>query len=76
VPRRTAVEDGDRVAADGGFDADPVAEAGGDPGSAVPADPGDVGLWRCGHTTTLEPYLLVVAVIAAAPAAAKWLVEN
>ena len=55
VPRRAAVEDGDRVAADGGFDADLVAKAGGDPGSAVLTDPGDVGLGRCGQLATLGP---------------------
>jgi hypothetical protein len=32
-----------------------VAKAGGDPGSAVLTDPGDVGLWWCGHSTTLGP---------------------
>jgi antitoxin YefM len=57
MPRRAAVEDGDRVAADGGFHANLVAKAGRDPGSAVLADPDDVGLWRCGHPTTLEPQL-------------------
>lgn len=46
VPRRAAVDDGDRAAADGCFDADVVAKAGWDPGSAVSVDPGDVGLWR------------------------------
>ena len=55
VPRRAAVEDGDRVAANGGFDADLLAKADWDPGSAVAADPGDVGLWRCRHPTTLGP---------------------
>jgi hypothetical protein len=55
APRRAAVEDGDRVAADGCFDADVVAKAGWDPGSAVFADLGDVGLWRCGHAITLGP---------------------
>jgi len=55
VPRRAAVEDDDRVAVNGGFDADLVAKAGGDPASAVPTDLGDVGLWRCGHSTTLGP---------------------
>ena len=55
VPRRAAVEDGDRVAADGGFDADLVAKAGWEPASAVLTDPGDVGLGRCGHLATLGP---------------------
>jgi hypothetical protein len=55
VPRRAAVEDGDRAAANGCFDADLVAKASRDPRLAVPADPGDVGLWRCRHTTTLGP---------------------
>lgn len=55
VPRRTAVKDGDRVAADGGFDADLVAKARWDPGSAVLADPGNIGLWRHRHPTTLGP---------------------
>lgn len=54
VPRRTAVEDGDRVASHGCFDAD-LAKAGKDPGSAVPAEPGDVGLRRRWHPSTLEP---------------------
>ena len=55
VPRRAAVEDGDRVAADGGFDADLVAKAGWEPASAVLTDPGDVGLGRCGQLATLGP---------------------
>jgi hypothetical protein len=46
VPRRAAVEDGDRAAADGCFDADLVAKAGWNSGSAISADLGDVGLWR------------------------------
>jgi hypothetical protein len=46
VPRRAAVEDGDRAAANGCFDADLVAKASWNPGSAVSADPGEVGLWR------------------------------
>jgi len=57
VPRRAAVEDGDRVAMDVCIDADLVAKAGWDTGSAVSADPGDVGLWGCGHPTTLGPQL-------------------
>lgn len=44
MPRRSAPEDGDRVAADGGFDANVVEKAGWDPGSAVLADLGDIGL--------------------------------
>lgn len=49
VPQRSAVKDGHRVAADGGFDASLVEKAGWDPGSAVLADLGDVRLWWCGH---------------------------
>jgi hypothetical protein len=55
VPRRAAVEDGDGAAADGGFDADLVPKAGWNPVPAILADLGDLGLGRCGHTTTLEP---------------------
>ena len=62
MPRWAAIEDGDRVAADDCLDADLVAKAGWDPGSAVLADLGDVGVWRCGHTTTLGPNLLTVTV--------------
>jgi hypothetical protein len=32
-----------------------VANASWDAGSAVLADPGNIGLWRCGHVTTLRP---------------------
>jgi hypothetical protein len=32
-----------------------VAKAGWDPGSAILTDLGDIGLWRCGHSTTLWP---------------------
>jgi len=55
VPRRAAVDDGNRVAADVGFNAELVAKAGWDPASTVLADLGDVSLRRCGHLTTLEP---------------------
>ena len=55
VPRRATVEDGDRVTADGCFDADVVAKASRDASLAVLADAGNVGLWRCGHVTTLRP---------------------
>src|SRR5215469_15014932 len=57
--------------------ADLMAKVGWDPGPAVLADLGDVGLWRCGHTTTLGPNLLTVTVtvtvtvIGAAPAISK-----
>ena len=44
VPRWSAVEDGDRVAADGCFDTDLVAKAGGDPASTALEDLGDVDL--------------------------------
>jgi hypothetical protein len=54
MPRRAAVEDGDRVAADCCFNADLMAKAGRYPGPAIHADLGDVGLWRFGHPTTLE----------------------
>jgi hypothetical protein len=53
VPRRSAVEDGDRVAAYRRFDADLIAKAGRDPALAVLANPGKVDLWRFGHPTTL-----------------------
>jgi hypothetical protein len=76
VPRRSAVEDGDRVSADGGFDADLVEKAGWDPGSAVLADLGDVGLWWCWHPTTVGLDRLVVAVIAAVPATPSRLAES
>jgi hypothetical protein len=76
VPRRSAAEDGDRVAADCRFDADLVKKAGWDPGSAVLAYLGDIGLWRCGHPTTLGLYRLAVAPIAAVPATPRWLVES
>ena len=55
VPRRAAVENGDRVAADGCLDADLAAKAGWYPVSAVLTDLGHVGLWRFGHPTTLWP---------------------
>jgi hypothetical protein len=55
VPRRAAVENGNRVAADVGFNADLVAKTRWDPAPAVLADLGDVSLRRCGHLTTLEP---------------------
>ena len=55
VPRRAAVEDGHRGAADGCLDAYLVAKVGWDPVLAVLADPGDVGLWRCGHPDHGEP---------------------
>jgi hypothetical protein len=54
MPRWSAFVDADRAAADRGFNADLVPEAGRHPGAAVLADPGDVGLWRCGHSSTLE----------------------
>ena len=57
VPRRAAVKDGDRVAAHCRFDADLMAKAGWHPGIAILADLGDVGLWRFGHPTALEPVL-------------------
>jgi hypothetical protein len=54
VPRRAALEDGDRVAADCCLDPDLAAKASWDAGSAVLTDPGNVSLWRCGHVTTLR----------------------
>jgi hypothetical protein len=53
MPRWPAFVDADRAAADRGFNADLVPEAGRHPGETVLADPGDVSLWRCGHPSTL-----------------------
>jgi len=55
MPRWPAFVDADRAAADRGFNADLVPEAGRHPGAAVLTDPGDVSLWRCGHPSTLGP---------------------
>jgi antitoxin YefM len=54
MPRCSAFVDADLAAADRSFNADLVPEAGRHAGAAVLADPGDVGLWRCGHSSTLE----------------------
>ena len=55
MPRWPAFVDADRAAADRGFNADLVPEAGWHPGAAVLADPGDVSFLWCGHPSTLGP---------------------